>query len=298
MSKSKFKDLLAELEIDETFTKTHQRKQSEYNHVKDNIPMKANQNMMADLLFLPNDHGYKYLLVLVDLATDKFDIEPLKSKKAFDVLLAMKRMFDRPYIERPDASLKTDDGKEFKEVFHKYLYNNNILHKVALAGKHTQMANVENLNRQLGRLINGYMNAKELKTGKTYTEWTSILPTIRAKLNKQRAKKMPANPATVDPIPFDPFIVNGKGKKAKVKFRKPKFRIDQRVYYLSPVPLTALGTKQNTTNFRAGDRQWSKESYLVKEIYCYSNPSRFRYKLSGVKRDVSFAENELKVDNG
>jgi hypothetical protein len=126
---SKFKDLLDELEIDETFTKTKRRKQSEYNHVKDNIPMKANQNMMADILFLPNDNGYKYLLVVVDLATDKFDMEPLKTKKAFEVLLAMKRMFERPYIERPEASIKTDDGNEFKEVFQIYLYNNNILHK-------------------------------------------------------------------------------------------------------------------------------------------------------------------------
>jgi hypothetical protein len=62
---------------------------------------------------------------------------------------------------------------------------------------------------------------------------------------------------------------------------------------LSPVPLTILGKKQTGSNFRVGDRQCSKESYLVKEIYYYSNPSRFRYKLSGVKRDVSFTENEL-----
>jgi hypothetical protein len=155
------------------------------------------------------------------------------------------------------------------------------------------MANVENLNRQIGRFLNGYMNAKEEKTGKTYIEWMSALPAIREKLNKKRAKKMPADPATVDPIPFDPFIVSGKGKKAKVKFRKPKFRIDQRVHYLSPVPLTILGKKQTGGNFRVGDRQWSKEAHLVKEIYCYSNPTRFRYKLSGVKRDVSFTENEL-----
>jgi hypothetical protein len=79
------------------------------------------------------------------------------------------------------------------------------------------------------------MKAKEEKTGKTYIEWMSVLPAIRKTLNKKRAKKMPANPATVDPIPFDPFIVKGKGKRAKAKFRKPKFRMDQRVHYLSPV---------------------------------------------------------------
>jgi hypothetical protein len=64
---------------------------------------------------------------------------------------------------------------------------------------------------------------------------------------------------------------------------------------LSPVPLTILGKKQTGGNFRVGDRQWSKEAHVIKEIYYYSNPTRFRYKLSGVKRDVSFMENELMV---
>ena len=34
---------------------------------------------MADLLFLPNDHGYKYALVVVDTNTRKVDAEPLKT---------------------------------------------------------------------------------------------------------------------------------------------------------------------------------------------------------------------------
>ena len=34
----------------------------------------------ADLLFLPNDNGYKYLLVVVDIATRKTDAEPIKNK--------------------------------------------------------------------------------------------------------------------------------------------------------------------------------------------------------------------------
>ena len=34
----------------------------------------------ADLLFLPEDEGYRYALVVVDLATRKTDAEPLKTK--------------------------------------------------------------------------------------------------------------------------------------------------------------------------------------------------------------------------
>ena len=47
----------------------------------------------------------------------------------------------------------------------KYLYDNNIYHKKALPGRHTQQANVESLNRILGRILNNYMSEKELETG-------------------------------------------------------------------------------------------------------------------------------------
>ena len=71
------KKIIEKLNIDEKFTKT-KKKPKTYTHIKDNIPLKADYNLMADLLFLPQTEGYKYLLVVVDLATDEFDMEPLK----------------------------------------------------------------------------------------------------------------------------------------------------------------------------------------------------------------------------
>eukprot|EP01038_Epipyxis_sp_PR26KG_P015612 gene15612-21099_t len=107
---------------------------------------------------------------------------------------------------------------------------------------------------------------------------------------------MPDNPADVDVPLFDPFIVSKRGNKTVVKSRKPKFSEGQSVYYLSPVPLTALGKKQSTTNFRVGDRQWSKDTYPIKSIYSYSNPSQYRYALEGVP-GVSFTDRELMLAN-
>ncbi len=140
----KFKELLESLNINEKFNKRI-RKQKEYNHVKDNVPLVEDYNMMADLLYLPAYNGYKYLFVIVDLASDEFDIEPIKNKEPETVLKAMLKCFKRGYISKPEYTLKTDGGKEFKGVF-----------------------NVESLNRQLARLFNGYMNAIEVKTGKVY----------------------------------------------------------------------------------------------------------------------------------
>jgi hypothetical protein len=42
----------------------------------------------CDILFLPEDHGYKYLLVCVDDSTRKVDAQPLKSKLTTDVVKA------------------------------------------------------------------------------------------------------------------------------------------------------------------------------------------------------------------
>jgi hypothetical protein len=53
---------------------------------------------MADLLELPETKkGFKYLLVVVDLATDEFDIEPMTNNKSLTVVDAMKRIFKRKY---------------------------------------------------------------------------------------------------------------------------------------------------------------------------------------------------------
>src|SRR5438552_382523 len=121
-SSSKVKQLITKLGIDETLT-TPIKKPKKFTRVKHNIPLKEDYNFMADLLFLPTDKaGYKYLLVVVDLATDEFDIEPLKDKQPKNVLDAMLKMFKRKYIKTPYASIKTDDGTEFKGVFHKWLY--------------------------------------------------------------------------------------------------------------------------------------------------------------------------------
>ncbi len=89
----KFKDLFDELNINEKFNKQI-KKEKVYNHVKDNIPHVEDYNMMCDLLYLPHYKGYKYLFVIVDLASDDFDMEPIKNKEPETVLKAMLKCFE------------------------------------------------------------------------------------------------------------------------------------------------------------------------------------------------------------
>ena len=76
------------------------KKPKHYNRVKDNVAPIENQNFMADLLFLPTTkQDFKYLFVIVDLATDEFDCEPLKNKEPVNVVKAIEKIKKRKYIQ-------------------------------------------------------------------------------------------------------------------------------------------------------------------------------------------------------
>ena len=273
------KRILQELKINETYTKPPKIKK-EFSKVKDNIPLKEDYNFMADILELPQTKkGFQYLLVVVDLATDEFDIEPLKTRDSKTVLTAMKKMFKRKYISKPFASIRTDGGPEFKDEFDKYCYENSILHKLAIPGRHQQMANVERLNRELGRLFNGYMNAIEEETGETFREWIDVVAKVRTMLNDFR-KKPEGNPFTDIYEAPDVYI-------------QPKYKEGDIVYRISEKPLDALGRKQPTQNFRAGDYRWDMTPRKIVKVVRYSGKVPIRYILENLA-NVAYAEYELK----
>ena len=297
------RDLVKDIGIDETFTKRMPVKRNEkFNKVKDNIPLVEDYNMMADLLFLPTaKFGFKYLFVIVDLATDEFDIEPIKSKDPATTLKAMKKCFARDYIDKQKYSLKTDGGNEFKGVFHKYLYDESILHKVALPHRHTSMSNVESLNKQLGRLLNGYMNKKEIETGKPYKNWTDIVDKIRKDLNKVRKKTLPKHIHSYEyPVQEDLKKVYVKVKKNGIKLTEvqyeriePKFKIGENVHRYLDYPKNALGKNQPTSQTREGDYLFDiVPRQIIKIITMVGAGPLYRYIIEGFP-SVSFSENQL-----
>lgn len=268
--------ILNKLNINETYTKKVSL--PKFDQVKSNIFPMSGYNFMADLLHLPQTkEKYNYLFVIVDLWSNAFDIEPLKSKTSQEVLEAMKKIFNRKYIQKPKASLRTDNGTEFQGVFHKWLYDNDILHREAEPHRHKQLANVENLNKTLGRLFNGYMNKKEEETGKIYKNWSDIIIFVRDELNKIRKLK--------DGDPFDKDFI-----KESINV-VPKYKIGDVVYRKVERPMNALGHYQNTTNFRVGDYRWDiKNPRKINHILFY--PNNVRYILNQFPH-VSYTENEL-----
>ena len=279
------------------FTKTI-KKPKYYNKVKDNVLLKEDFNFMADLLFLPQTkQGFKYLFVIVDLATDEFDMEPMKNKTPSDIVKAVYEINKRPYIRLyydEAQSLRTDSGTEFRGAFSKWLYNHSILHRIAQPNRHIQLSNVERLNGVLGKLFNGYMNSKEEETGKTYKEWTDKVDFIRTKLNEIRKKKLPDNIFTyIYPTWNAEKIVKiKKNKKVEYELIKPKYKVGDLVYVALETPENALGQKMKGL-FRNGDYRLTKEPHKITKVLYYHGPPYYRY-LVNTFNGVSYQEAELK----
>jgi len=159
-----------------------------------------------------------------------------------------------------------------------------------LPGRHTQQANVESLNRILGRILNNYMSEKELETGHIYTNWLEILPTVIKELNAYRKKPMPDN---IYDQTYPNFEIVGKKIKTKNKSESkkisinnlfdgktdghiyeetsPKYNVGQMVYRKLDKPKNMLGHNQTTENFREGDVRWEiNEPRKIKRILYFN----------------------------
>ena len=302
--------------IDDTYSKLYRRptRADEMTKVKEQIPLVEGYNEMADILHLPTDKfGFCKLLVVVDIATDAFDIEKMKGETGDETLVAFNKMIKRGIIKLPYASLLTDGGSSFKGNFHKYLYEHGVDHRVARVGRHHQLSNVDSLCRQLGDVFNGIMNKKEAETGKISKAWTHAIDEVREKLNEYRRKRgmrMPADITTYEYPIFDNLELPKKKIKKqggdiqedmttyptdglKYKQIKPKFAVGQMVNVLYQEPHAMTGKKQNTKQFRMGDLRLEKKKRKVLKVLYYSGPNHYRYLIDGLP-NASYTEQELK----
>lgn len=265
--------LVTSIGIDENKTMI---KSYKYPRVKNITYPVHGYNQMADLLHLPTTkEGFKYILAVVDLWSNYFDIEPIKSSSANDTLHALKQIYNRGVLKMPKASLKTDNGSEFKAVFDKYLIDNNVTHLLGAPYRHKQLANIENLNRQLGRLFMTYLQNKTEQSGKDYNEWTDILDKVRIGLNKIKKHPKDKNPYT-EPI-ADINITD-----------PPKYKVGDLVYRRLEKP------DNDNQKFRMGDNRY--DTVVPRKIkFIIVLPSKYnpyRYLLEDIP-NVSYAEAEL-----
>ncbi len=107
--------------------------------------MKANILHQFDLLFVPEDKGYKYILSMIDVGSRKVALSKLKTKTPREVLQATKRIYNKKFSL--PVRVSCDAGSEFKGVFKAWFESKNIPIKLSVPDRHHETIHVEILNR-------------------------------------------------------------------------------------------------------------------------------------------------------
>jgi hypothetical protein len=214
-----------------------------------NFAYSPNVSHQADLLFLPDDRGYRYALVVTDIANRLSDAEPLKTKNSDEVAEAFYKIYQRGILELPKA-IKMDDGSEFKGEVKKWFKRNGVHVSYAKPGRHRQLAMVERTNLFIGRALLKRMLAQELLTGQPSTKWVKILPWVINTINAFRYRKPP-------PVQYNPQC---QGASCDL------IPIGTKVRAVLDNPVDYLSGKRLHGSFRASDIRWNPEIRTIKNI--------------------------------
>ena len=232
----------------------------------------------ADLLFLPNDDGYKYALVVVDVATGDTDAEPIKNKTPKDVMNAIKNIYERKYLNVPSFELVVDSGNEFLGVFKEYFKKRGVYVKRAEPNRHRQVGKVEARNKIIGKAIHLRQTAQELQTGEVSREWTEFLPRIIKAINIKLSHKVEKPKFGLPPTGTHEILK--RGTKIRVALDAPK---------------DVVSGKRLYGKFRESDIRWDTTIRTVISPLIMENQP-IMYKISG-KDHVAYTRNQLQLVN-
>lgn len=215
---------------------------------------KEGEFQQADILYLPEDKGFKYCLVVVDNASRRFDAEPVKILSSKSVLDTIKKIYKRPYVKMPESRLEVDAGKEFQGEFKKYFNDNDVEIRVAKTGRSRQQALVERKNFSIAKLLFFRMTAQELATDEPSTEWVEDLPQVVKLINAKIGKFKPPKIEDLQRLKDKGSKLNHElleqGTKVRVMLDKPQEVTGQRL----------------SGKFRATDVRWNKDIRIIKHI--------------------------------
>ena len=248
-----------------------------------------NYVQQADLLFLPEDQGYRYALVVVDVANKKADAEPIKDKQPKTVEKAMKKIWARPYINKPKAFLQVDDGTEFKGVFTKFIEDNNIVLMRGKPGRSRSLAVAEHINLVIGKSIMLKQTNDELAEEEENTEWVDELPTIVRVYNKFIDKQEEKR------IQLSKPSRQRKMYKAMKNIEVPDdlLEVGQKVYIPLDKPQN-IKNKRLAGAFRAGDLRYEPKPREITDVLLGSPTA---YHVQGLPTTV-YTREMLLLDEG
>lgn len=247
-------------------------------HYTDSIPGTVYQ---ADLLFLPDDKGFRYALVCVDIVSKITDAEPIKNKEASTVKAAFQKMFKRKILKSPTFQIIFDAGSEFKGVVKSYFENDlGVIVKYAKAGRSNQLAFAENRNRLIGTALFKRMVAQQLITGQLSSEWVDDLHIIIKAMN-----------AHFKTLPIKAPVDSTK-KQVLAKQGEVMLSIGTPVRIALDKPMETTGTRLHG-KFRATDIRFDPEPHEITNIILLPGQP-VMYSVDDVAH-TSFTRNQLQV---
>lgn len=285
-------------------------------------PDEEGDTQQADLLFLPRDKfGYKYALVVIDIFSNRVDIEPLKIKSAESVAKAFNKIYERGILDIPKF-MSVDSGAEFKGSTLTYLTSKKIVVTVSATQRHSQTAFVEYANKLIGKAI-GYLQAeKEIETNKTVKGWLDDVKEIVETINDQANKNSLRNKAR------ETEVFKQASKKTLLRNRSANDEVDELINQIKfkkqpniikddiplagknaakigilpegtkvrialDYPINAVTNEKLHGNFRVGDIRFSKNIHEIVKIILTPNQP-VSYLVSQIK-NRSFLSNQLLV---
>jgi hypothetical protein len=208
-----------------------------------------NDTHQVDSLYLPEDRGFKYCIVAVDIATSSMDAEPVKNLSSQTALDALLTIYKRGILKMPNK-LIVDSGSEYAGAFSKYFHEHKVFMKTALAGRHRQLAKVERMNQILGTVLHMGMFAQEMLSGAVNRLWLRDFRAIISKINERYSHP----PLTPDEL------MQKYGHTALEKQKLIPLGIEVRVALDEP---RSIADARLHGRFRKSDQRWTIEKYKV-----------------------------------
>lgn len=248
-----------------------------------------NYSQQIDLLYLPNDNGKKYCLVVVDQGSRYLGAVALEDRTVHDVIKALKELYkNSKYLKKP-VNIISDRGSEFLGSFDFELHKMGIEHhKLVKVGRHRSVSLAERKNQTIGKIISKILTQVQLTTGNASSKWVSylqiIVESINNKIDEQNKKVKPEKLEDVKPITSNPnhkIDILNEGDEVRVSLDNP---ID-------------VNGKSLNGKFRTGDIRWNPKIRTVKYMYMKPNEP-IMYFLDGDHGDlkietVGYTRNQL-----
>ena len=290
MSEAFFKDLLTSKKdkkaiesvniLDKLYQKPVKDKQDDKAHFPHVTP---NYWQQSDLLFLPNDKGYLYALVVTDVGSRKVDAEALKSKSTEDVLQAFKTIYKRKIIGIP-KQLTCDAGTEFHGITKTGLLKMGIHINYGKAGRHRQTALVERKNQTIGTLVHKLIIHDQIASGSDSSSWVETLPMIVKVIN--------------DKVEDQKVNIDNKEYPHNDNFKVKLLEEGDKVRVLLDNPIGFNGNKLHG-KFRSSDIKWDPTIRTIKHVILKPDQPPL-YLLDGTKgplqiEPIGYTVNQLQL---